>query len=224
MFRFLALGDSYTIGEGLSPADSWPAQLVHAMRQRDVIMEQAEMLATTGWTSGDLLQALQSAQLTPPYDLVTLLIGVNNQYQGLPLAAYQADFESLLKQAISLAGQRPERVVVMAIPDWGVTPYPYAVGRQPEQISAEIKAFNQINARLAYQQDLAYLNLNEQAQKAQRDPRLLAEDGLHYSRLMYTYWVKEQILPRVWRILLPGKNMHIPLLAQQNAAEVKPHV
>ncbi|MBF2053000.1 MAG: SGNH/GDSL hydrolase family protein [Candidatus Sericytochromatia bacterium] len=214
MLRLLALGDSYTIGEGLEPADAWPRQLITALRHKDQLCEDPRIIARTGWTSHDLLQAIDTAapELTAPYDLVSLLIGVNNQYQGLPMASYEQELEQLIERALELNGQRPGRLLMLSIPNWGLTPF--AAGRDREAIAAEIKAFNQINARAAYQRGLLYLNLDSFCNEARRDPRLLSEDQLHYAPLMYTRWVKNLILPRVWRLLQPAKNLHVPLLPQ----------
>lgn len=214
MLRLLALGDSYTIGEGVAPADAWPRQLITALRHKEQLCEEPRIIARTGWTSHDLLQALDTAEpeLTPPYDLVSLLIGVNNQYQGLPVATYEQELEQLIVQALELNGQRPARLFVLSIPNWGLTPF--AAGRDRDAIAAEIKAFNQVNARAAYRRGLPYLNLDSFCNAVRRDPRLLSEDQLHYTPLMYTRWVKDLILPRVWRLLQPDKNLHVPLLPQ----------
>lgn len=212
MMKYLALGDSYTIGEGLPPEESFPWQLVRLLRQRDALMAAPEVLATTGWTSGELQQAIDQASFAPPYDLVTLCIGVNNQYRGLSPDTYAQEFAELLDQAIVFAGRRPEHVFVLSIPDWGVTPF--AADRDSDQISAELRAFNRHNARLAYARQASYLNITEISKLARRDDSLLAADHLHYSAKMYKKWV-EQLLPKVWRVLLPGKNLHVPLLYQQ---------
>ena len=211
MLKFLALGDSYTVGEGLSPAEAWPWQLVLKLRRKDVMIAPPEVIATTGWTSGELIQAMEAAKLQPPYDLVTLLIGVNNQYRGLDHGQYQTEFAQLLQQAITLAGGHREKVIVLSIPDWGVTPF--AAGRDADAISAEIREFNRINARIAYREKVQYLNITEISRQAKHQPTLLAADRLHYSGLMYARWA-EELLPKAWRALLPGKDIHIPLLYQ----------
>ena len=211
MLKFLALGDSYTLGEGLPAESSWPWLLVKALRRRDVLMAAPEIVARTGWTSGELLEALQTASCQPPYDLVSLAVGVNNQYRGLSLADYQQDFATLLEQAIALAG-RPQGVVVLSIPDWRLTPF--AADRDRNEISREIRAFNQVNARLAYDLGIAYVNVTEISRQARYAAEMLAADGLHYSEAMYRRWL-EILLPRCWKLLLPDKDMYIPLLYQE---------
>lgn len=213
MLSFLALGDSYTIGEGVPAESAWPWQLVKALRRKDVLMATPHIIAQTGWTSGELNQALTQAEqaggLRPPYSLVSLLIGVNNQYRGLPVSAYETEFNQLLARALELAGGLKEHVIVLSIPDWGVTPF--AAGRDRAAIAAEIREFNRVNARAAYQQDLTYCNLTQISLLAKNAPILLAEDGLHYSPEMYRRWA-ELLLPKVWRIVAPDRDFHIPLL------------
>lgn len=214
MLRFLALGDSYTIGEGVELTQSWPHQLIQVLRHKDLNCAEPRILARTGWTSRDLLQALEAEQptLNPPYDWVSLLIGVNNQYQGLSLDDYRQELDLLIEQALQLNGQRTERLLLLSIPNWGLTPF--AAEHNQDAIRSEIRAFNQVNARAAYRQGLTYLNLDSFCDQIRRDPRLLAADQLHYAPLMYTRWVKNLILPRVWRWLMPDKNLHVPLLPQ----------
>lgn len=197
--RFLALGDSYTIGEAVADKERWPMQLVQGLRNRGMAIADPYLVATTGWTTADLRQALTSAELSPPYDLVSLQIGVNNQYQGLEPLLYEQDFELLLRQAVELAGMRKHRVFVLSIPDWGVTPF--AEGRDRAQITAEIDAYNRINARLSYQYGVQYLNITPISREAAKYPQLTAADGLHPSGEMYRRWV-DQLIDRVRRELL----------------------
>lgn len=211
MLKFLALGDSYTIGEGLDPSQNWPSQLVNRLRGKDVLIDQPHIIAQTGWTTAELLAAIEASEVHPPYDLVSVLIGVNNQYRGLPLAEYQSEFERLLQQAISYT-HGPERVFVLSIPDWGVTPF--AKDRDREQIKREIADFNRANARMAYQYGVQYLNITQIALLARHEPSLLAADQLHYSESMYRRWVTD-FLPRIWHVLFPGTDINIPLLYQQ---------
>lgn len=214
MLKFLALGDSYTVGEGIDATDAWPSQLLKRFRYRDALMAPPEIIATTGWTSSELLSAMDHANLKPAYDLVSLAVGVNNQYRGEATAAYREEFGELLRRAIALAGDRPHRVFVLSIPDWSVTPY--AAGREREAVAAEINAFNRINAALAYAAGVNYQNVTALSRKAAREPLLLAPDGLHYSALMYRFWVDE-LFPRVWRELFPGRNINIPLIYQDES-------
>ena len=146
--RYLALGDSYTIGEGVADSERWPVQLARALRADGLGVDDPQIIATTGWTTDELQAAIDRAAPTPGFDLVTLLIGVNNQYRGRPLDEYLRQFQGLLEHAIALAGGRARRVVVLSIPDWGVTPFAVASGRDVAQIAAQIDAFNR-EARLA---------------------------------------------------------------------------
>lgn len=221
MYRLLALGDSYTVGEGIPSEDSWPQLLMQRLLSRDVLIAPPQIIATTGWTSADLQAALDQAELTPPYDIVTLGIGVNNQYEGLAAADYAREFERLLQQAIALAGERPRHVFVLSIPDWSVTPFAFASGRNREQIAAEIQAFNRENARLSYAYGVQYIHVTEISRDARRGPQFLAADGLHYAKPLYTRWVDE-IFPKLWHTLLPGMAIHIPLLYQAVGSEEAP--
>lgn len=216
MLKFLALGDSYTIGEGLPLESAWPWQLVKALRKKDLLIAAPEIIATTGWTTGELLQALSTAHIQPPYDLVTLLIGVNNQYRGQSLETYEQDFRNLQNKALALTDQKPERVIILSIPDWSYTPF--AAERDTDLISAEIREYNRVNARLAYAREMPYINITELTLLARHAPNLLAEDQLHYSADMYKRWV-DLLLPKVWRALMPGRNFHIPLLYQPEAEQ-----
>ncbi|MBT9545386.1 MAG: SGNH/GDSL hydrolase family protein [Candidatus Sericytochromatia bacterium] len=200
MKRFLALGDSYTIGESVAEKERWPMQLTTGLRNRGMEdLNDPEIIATTGWTTRDLLDAMQGSQLTPPYDLVSLLIGVNNQYQGRSQEEYAQEFELLLRQAIELAGMRKNRVFVLSIPDWGVTPF--AEGRDRAQIASEIDAFNRINARLSYQYGVQYIAITAISREAGKHASLNAADGLHPSADMYRRWV-DVLIDRVRRELL----------------------
>ncbi|MGE3725511.1 MAG: SGNH/GDSL hydrolase family protein [Candidatus Sericytochromatia bacterium] len=200
MKRFLALGDSYTIGESVAENERWPMQLAMGLYNRGMeTLIEPQIIATTGWTTRDLLDAMQGSPLTPPYDLVSLLIGVNNQYQGRSQAEYAQEFELLLRQAIELAGMRKSRVFVLSIPDWGVTPF--AERRDRAQIAAEINAFNKINARLSYQYGVQYIAITEISREAGKHVSLNAPDGLHPSADMYRRWV-DVLIDRVRRELL----------------------
>jgi lysophospholipase L1-like esterase len=191
--RFLALGDSYTIGEGVDPAQRWPAQLTEALRDQGLGIEDPLIIARTGWTTGDLLAALAEADPQGPFDLVTLLIGVNNQYQGRDLATYRQEFHSLLGLAINLTGGDPSKVLVLSIPDWGVTPF--AEGRERAQINLQIDQFNVINLEEAQAAGASYLDITPNSRQAADDLALLAPDGLHPSESMYATWV-DLMLPQ----------------------------
>lgn len=197
--RFLALGDSYTIGEAVNPQERWPLQLVQGLRHRGMAIADPQFLATTGWTTADLRQALATAELAPPYDLVSLQIGVNNQYHGLEHSMYAQDFELLLRQAIELANMRKYRVFVLSIPDWSVTPF--AEGRDRTHIAKEIDTYNRINAKLSYTYGVQYLNITPISRQAAKYPQLLTTDGLHPSGEMYRRWV-DHFIDRVRRELM----------------------
>lgn len=200
MRQFLALGDSYTIGEAVTEKERWPMQLTMGLRNRGMEdLADPQIIAQTGWTTRDLLDALQKSELRPPYDLVSLLIGVNNQYQGRSQEEYTQEFELLLRQAMELAGMRKNRVFVLSIPDWGVTPF--AAGHDRAFIASEIKAFNRINARLSYQYGVQYIAITEISREAGKHPSLNAADGLHPSGEMYRRWV-DLLIDRVRRELI----------------------
>jgi lysophospholipase L1-like esterase len=192
--RLLALGDSYTIGESVSAAERFPMQLAARLRANGLAVIDPEIIARTGWTTGELSAGIDQAKPQAPYDYVTLLIGVNNQYRGYPLATYRDEFRSLLQQAIGFAGARPERVIVLSIPDWGVTPF--AWGANTTQIAAEIDAFNAANRAETEAAGALYVDITPISRRAVEEKDLIASDGLHPSAKMYAAWV-EQILQQV---------------------------
>ena len=183
---YLALGDSYTLGEGLPLHDSFPYQLVQMLRSKGLHINAPEIAAKTGWTTFELAEKLLHTKFSATYDFVTLLIGVNNQYRKLPVEDYKTDFEFLLKKAIHFSGEQPSHVLVLSIPDWSKTHY--AVAKNPEKISAEISHFNDVNKKLANQYKVQYIEINARALTSTIDASLLAEDGLHYSAIEYARW------------------------------------
>ncbi len=186
-FSYLALGDSYTIGQGVAIDKNWPRQLSTSL-VADGVNLSVEIVARTGWTTGDLLGALNNNQNTSgKYDLVSLLIGVNNQYQGRSISEYEAEFEQLLKLAIALAGNDPDKVFVLSIPDYSVTPL--AQSGNPDEISTELKEFNQLKKEIVQAYGVNYFNITDISQKASSDLTLLADDQLHPSAIMYEMWV-----------------------------------
>lgn len=183
---FLALGDSYTIGESVSPSERWPVVLVERLRQKGMECEDARIIATTGWRTDQLKAAMQAAAIKPgDYNLISLLIGVNNQYQGKSAASYLVEFEELLREAIRLAGSK-DRVFVLSIPDYGYTPF--GKGNQ-EKISQELDAFNKINSTISAKYGVRYYSITEISRRGLAKPPLVAGDGLHPSGLMYKEWV-----------------------------------
>jgi lysophospholipase L1-like esterase len=183
--RFLALGDSYTIGEGVEAAQAWPAQLASAMRAAKINLGDPLIVARSGWTTDELASGISIAPIEPPYELVTLLIGVNNQYRGRNTEQYRAEVVSLLAQAVEFAGGIATRVVVVSMPDWGVTPF--AEGKDRAEIGAEIDAFNAINREAAKKAGARYADIT--AISREKHDRWTVADGLHPSAAQYARWV-----------------------------------
>ena len=181
---FLALGDSYTIGEGVAEGGRWPDQLA-----RKLDLATPEIVARTGWTTDELAAAMDAHAFRPPYDLVTLLIGVNNQYRGRDIANYRDEFTALLQRSIELAGGKPERVVVVSIPDWGMTPFARASGRDLAQIAHEIDGYNAANAQIAASLHAHYADVAAISRDRGDAADMLVADGLHPSAAMYTRWL-----------------------------------
>ena len=186
--RFLALGDSYTIGESVTPAERWPAQLAALLRERGAAVADPEIVGRTGWTTNELAAGIRQARPRGRYALVSLLIGVNDQYRGRAVEEYRAQFVSLLRQAIAYAGGDLKRVLVLSIPDWGVTPY--AEGRDRVWIAAEIDRFNAVNREEAKRAGARYVDVTPQSRAAAADPAMVAGDGLHPSGRMYAEWAR----------------------------------
>ena len=197
---WLALGDSYTIGEGVPPADTWPRQLARALREADVPLADPRVLAATGWTTDELGSAIDAEQDLGRHGFVTLLIGVNNQYRGRSAADYRGEFTDLLRRAIGFAGGRAGRVLVLSIPDWGVTPFALAQGRDRAQVAAELGAYNDAARQVAERHHVAFVDITgtSRAHGAQAD--MLVADGLHPSAAMHALWCA-QALPVAQRLL-----------------------
>ena len=185
--RFLALGDSYTIGESVGPSERWPVQLAMLLKEKGV-NTQLDMIARTGWTTNELWSAIRQSPPQGTYDLVSLLVGVNDEYRGGSAEQYRQDFRFLLGKAIHYAGDDPQRVIVLSIPDWGVTPYAQNDPRPAAQISAEIDAFNAVNKDEAQKAGVRYVDITPISREAPKDPALIAPDGLHPSGKMYAAW------------------------------------
>lgn len=195
---YLALGDSYTIGEGVPRADAWPARLGARLREHGHDLGPVDTIATTGWTTDELAAAIAAHDPPAGRALVSLLVGVNNQYRGGTLAAYRTSFAGLLDQAIALADRRPHRVIVVSIPDWGVTPFARARGSDAARVAAEIDAFNAAACALALARGAHWTNITSLSRGIARD--LLATDGLHPSAAQYTLWAAH-ILPEALAVL-----------------------
>jgi lysophospholipase L1-like esterase len=185
--RYLALGDSYTIGESVEEAERWPNQLADFLKAGGIPTE-VTIIARTGWTTDELWRGVQAAKPEPPYDLVSLLIGVNNQYRGYDINEYREQFVFLLNKSIEYAGGDPNRVIVLSIPDWGVTPF--AAGRSSKRIAKDIDKFNSINEEESQKAGVHYVDVTPVSREAVSDLSLIASDGLHPSGKMYSEWAK----------------------------------
>lgn len=196
-FRYLALGDSYTIGESVSEEERWPHLLVKLL-QAEGIQTEVMIIARTGWTVEELWQGIQASPTEGVYDLVTLLIGVNNQYRGYTLKGYREDFRFMLGKAIEYSGGKPDHVIVLSIPDWGVTPF--AAERDRALIGQQIDKFNAVNLEETKITGARYVDITPISRMALEDLLLIAPDGLHPSGKMYAMWA-EKVLPVASQIL-----------------------
>ena len=188
--RYLALGDSYTIGASVAERDRFPVQLAMALEMDSFDVEELHIIARTGWTTDELQTAIAKANLSDTtYNLVSLLIGVNNQFRGRTLENYQEEFAELLQRAIELAGNRPEGVIVLSIPDYGATPY-VTDEADARRIGEEIDTFNDAAAQICLSREVRFLNITPISRQAAGDDSLVASDGLHPSGKMYTKWVE----------------------------------
>ena len=187
---YLALGDSYTIGQSVDVNQRFPVQTVAMLNNLNVAFKQPEIIAQTGWTTGNLLFRLDNNSPSKPfYDIVTLLIGVNNQYQGRPQQEYREQFTSLLERSIQYAGNNKQHVFVLSIPDYSVTPF--AAGRNRQLIAAQIDSFNLINKTISQQYQVNYIDITVDSRQAAIYPSLIANDGLHPSGEQYRLWASK---------------------------------
>jgi lysophospholipase L1-like esterase len=197
IIRYLALGDSYTIGESVPAEDRWPNQ-IETLLEAEGIQAEVTIIARTGWTVDELWEGIQINTPRGTYDLVTLLIGVNDQFRGYSVNEYREDFRFLLGKAIEYAGRDPAKVVVLSIPDWGVTPF--AAGRDRGKIAKEIDQFNLVNRAESEKAGVHYVDITSASREVVSDPALIASDGLHPSGRMYALWAG-QVLPVVKEIV-----------------------
>lgn len=188
-YSYLALGDSYTIGEQVAARDNFPHQTVTLLEKENYSFQLPVIVAKTGWTTDELQEGIANAGLDKKYDFVSLLIGVNNQYRGRSKAEYAQQFEKLLMQSLQFADNIPEHVFVLSIPDWGVTPF--AEGRDRNLIGKEVDAFNAINKEIALKYKMSYIDITPGTREANNDLSLLAEDKLHPSGKEYNRWAQE---------------------------------
>lgn len=186
IYHILALGDSYTIGESVKVSDRWTSQLIQKLKSKKIDIDE-KTIAMTGWTTDDLLKAIEKENIQKKYDFVYLLIGVNNQYQGLNIEDYRNEFRNLLNKAIIFSDNKATNVFVISIPDWGVTAY--ATNENREEIGKAIDKFNQVNKQEADLLKVNYIDINPISKKALNNSSYLADDELHPSAKMYKEWV-----------------------------------
>lgn len=189
---FLSLGDSYTIGESVNESERWSVQLAQLLRSRGIDVKSPDIIAQTSWTTTELQAAITASGNQQQYELVSLLIGVNNQYRGQGIGLYQTGFRALLQTAIRFAGNRPARVLVLSIPDWGASPY--AVSRDRTTIATQIDAFNAVARAECNQAGVAFVDITPLTRQATGDATQFASDGLHYSEKQMNQWA-EKALP-----------------------------
>lgn len=197
--KYLALGDSYTIGEAVAPDERWPHVLQGRLVGDGLKVDLPKIIATTGWTTDELLVAIQQESPANNFDLVSLLIGVNNQYRGFSIDTYVLEFNELLDLAIVFAGNVKSKVFVVSIPNYGVTPF--GKSKDEPKITREIDQYNAIAQTVCEQRGIAFVNITPGSQEASEDLSLVAEDGLHPSAKMYKQWV-DLIHPVAKEILL----------------------
>ena len=186
---YLALGDSYTIGESVAEEARWPLQLADSLREKGVEIEKPKIIAKTGWTTGDLLAGMDAQlQENKQYDLVSILIGVNNQYQGRSIEEYEQELEVIFNRAIARSKTGNSGVFAVSIPDYGATPFGAS---KAEEIAKEIEEFNAVFKKIAEANNVAFYNITPVSKRAKNEPALVAEDGLHPSGKMYSLWVSE---------------------------------
>lgn len=191
VLTFLALGDSYTIGERVGVPERWPVQLAGLLRAAGIEVGEPRIVAKTGWTTDELAAAIAAERVSGTYDLVSLLIGVNNQYRGRSADEYRSEFRGLLTTAIGFAGGRAGRVVVLSIPDWGVMPF--AEGRDRAKIGVEIDQFNAIAKDEAVRAGAKWVDITPVSR--QMKPGWAAADGLHPSGAQYAEWAALALAP-----------------------------
>lgn len=198
--RYLALGDSYTVGEGVEPAECWPVRLAARLCEGGIDVAPPRILATTGWTTDELAGAIAAGQPLGTFDLVTLCIGVNDQYRGRSAAEYRAQLGALLDTSASLAGGTGGRVLMLSIPDWGATRFARAEGRDPAVVAREIDAFNAVARESCETRRIAFIDITAASREDGDADAMLVDDGLHPSGGMYARWV-ERVLPAAHRLL-----------------------
>ena len=194
--RFLALGDSYTIGEGVVESSRWPEQWARRMNEQGHSINQpVRIIAQTGWSTDELMQAIDDAGEIGIYQYVSLLTGVNNQYRRRSIDEFETEFTQLAEKAVYFAGNTPQQVFVLSIPDWGQTPFGQASGRDTSQISLEIDAYNLAVEKICQRLKIKYWDITSITRENSKKPLMHADDGLHPSKLMYEIWVNSLFSP-----------------------------
>ncbi|MEL6190671.1 MAG: SGNH/GDSL hydrolase family protein [Bacteroidota bacterium] len=191
-YTYLALGDSYTIGESVDASLRWPVQLADSLNSLGFQVEDPLIIATTGWTTGELQQGIATTNIQDTFNLVSLLIGVNNQFRGYDTAQYRLEFQELLSQSVEFAGGEEDHVFVVSIPDYGVTPF--GKNRNPEKIAIELDLYNDMARGICEARGIDFYNITDISRKGLDDPELVASDGLHPSGKMYSQWVQRILL------------------------------
>ena len=181
---YLALGDSYTIGESVLENERWPVQLADSLKNESIIVSDLKIIAKTGWTTADLKEGISSSTLSAPYDLVSLLIGVNNQYRGYDINIYKTEFRELIEQSIEFTGGDATKVFVVSIPNYGVTPF--GMTRGEDKIRNELLDYDKIAFTISSEYGIPFINITPISEGAKNDSTLIANDGLHPSGKMYS--------------------------------------
>lgn len=187
-YTYLALGDSYTIGEAVLLKNNFPYQTVQLLRKKGYAFAAPEIIAKTGWTTDELEAGMKDYNFLSKYDFVTLLIGVNNQYRGREVIEYKEQLVQLLERAIALAG-KPSHVIIISIPDYSVTPF--AKSKDTAKISGQIDVFNSVAKALSVQYKTQYVEITAESRDAENDGSLVADDGLHPSAKEYAKWAEK---------------------------------
>ncbi len=186
---FLGLGDSYTIGEAVSKEHRWPEQLKSQLIEDNIIIDPLKIIAITGWTTDELLKAIRAEQIDNSWDLVSLSIGVNNQYRGYNIEQYLYEFEELIDLAIQFCKTGPRGVFVFSIPDYAYTPF--SEGKDLQKISTQLKAYNKIAQLYCDNKQVSYYDITPLTQEGLKHPEYVTTDKLHPSRKMYTLWLNK---------------------------------
>jgi lysophospholipase L1-like esterase len=187
--KYLALGDSYTIGEGEKSENSYPLQVAEILKSEDFSFSNTKIVAKTGWTSGELLEAVEKENITPnAFDFASLLIGVNNQYKGQPLEQFKADLTKLIEVTLPYVGHQKDKLVLISIPDWGVTRFGQSGIRPTDQIAKEIDAYNEVVRLEALAYGLSFINVTDSYRIRGGISENMVADGLHPSRFIYREW------------------------------------